>query len=210
MKKTMTVFGAMMVMAISAAAMPYDFAREEALFLSDKMAYELELTEAQYEAVYEINLDYFLNIDCRTDVTGASWLIRNRDLRLVLSDWQYSNYTNRNWFYRPVDWKPNGGWSFSIYSRYGRGRLFNHRPTVFFSFGGGHSHKKVSHHERHRFNTTVVFGPQPRKSRHHPRYIGPNGRMPVIHVGGSIPIGPPRHVIGKHKHDFKKFDHDDD
>ncbi len=34
----------MMAMAISAAAMPYNTARNEALYLSDKMAYELGLT----------------------------------------------------------------------------------------------------------------------------------------------------------------------
>ena len=32
----------------------YNAAKHEALFLSDKMAYELNLTAAQYEAVYEI------------------------------------------------------------------------------------------------------------------------------------------------------------
>ena len=35
--------------------MSYNAAKHEALFLSDKMAYELNLTAAQYEAVYEID-----------------------------------------------------------------------------------------------------------------------------------------------------------
>ena len=52
MKKMMTLV-MMMVMTISAAAMSYNTARNEALFLSDKMAYELGLTNAQYEAVYD-------------------------------------------------------------------------------------------------------------------------------------------------------------
>ena len=47
----------MMVMTISVTAMSYNMAKNEALFLSDKMAWELNLTNAQYEAVYEINLD---------------------------------------------------------------------------------------------------------------------------------------------------------
>ena len=38
----------------------YEEARRQALFLSDKMAYELGLSDAQYQAVYEINLDYLL------------------------------------------------------------------------------------------------------------------------------------------------------
>ena len=54
MKKMMTLV-MMMTIAISATAMNYKAARDEALFLSDKMAYELGLTATQYEAVYEIN-----------------------------------------------------------------------------------------------------------------------------------------------------------
>ncbi len=59
--KKMMILAMMMVMTISANAMSYNAAKNEALFLSDKMAYELNLTPAQYEAVYEINLDY-LNV----------------------------------------------------------------------------------------------------------------------------------------------------
>ena len=56
----MMILAVMMVMTISANAMSYNAAKNEALFLSDKMAYELNLTAAQYEAVYEINLDYLM------------------------------------------------------------------------------------------------------------------------------------------------------
>ena len=55
--KKMLMMAVMMVMTISANAMSYNAAKNEALFLSDKMAYELNLTDAQYDAVYEINLD---------------------------------------------------------------------------------------------------------------------------------------------------------
>ena len=47
----MMILAVMMVMTISANAMSYNAAKNEALFLSDKMAYELNLTAAQYEAV---------------------------------------------------------------------------------------------------------------------------------------------------------------
>ena len=50
------ILALMMVMTISAKAISYEQAKEDALFLTDKMAYELSLTEEQYEAVYEINL----------------------------------------------------------------------------------------------------------------------------------------------------------
>ena len=150
MKKMMTLV-MMMTIAISAAAMPYNTARNEALFLSDKMAYELGLTATQYEAVYEINLDYLLNVDTRADVFGFWWEIRNRDLRFVLSTWQYDRFMASEWFYRPVVWG-TGGWTFSIYTRYGVGRMFFDRPAVFVTFRGGHSHRGGSFYAHHHFD----------------------------------------------------------
>ena len=150
MKKMMTLV-MMMTIAISAAAMPYNTARNEALYLSDKMAYELGLTASQYEAVYEINLDYLLNVDTRADVFGFWWEIRNRDLRFVLSTWQYDRFMASEWFYRPVVWG-TGGWTFSIYTRYGVGRMFFDRPAVFVTFRGGHSHRGGSFYAHHHFD----------------------------------------------------------
>ena len=150
MKKMMTLV-MMMTIAISAAAMPYNTARNEALFLSDKMAYELGLTATQYEAVYEINLDYLLNVDTRADVFGFWWEVRNRDLRYVLSTWQYDRFMASEWFYRPIIWT-NAGVTFSIYTRYGNGRMFFDRPTVFVTFKGGHSHKGASFYNGHHFD----------------------------------------------------------
>ena len=151
MKKILTMV-MMMTIAISAAAMPYNTARNEALFLSDKMAYELGLIATQYEAVYEINLDYLLNLDSRADVFGLWWDIRNRDLRYVLSTWQYDLYMASEWFYRPVIWT-NTGATFSIYSRYGVGRMFFDRPAVFVTFKGGHSHRTSSFYAGHHFDS---------------------------------------------------------
>ena len=150
MKKMMTLV-MMMTIAISAAAMPFNTARNEALFLSDKMAYELGLTATQYEAVYEINLDYLLNVDTRADVFGFWWEVRNRDLRLVLSTWQYDRFMASEWFYRPVIWG-TGGWTFSIYTRYELDRMFFSRPAVFVTFKGGHSHRGGSFYAGHHFD----------------------------------------------------------
>ena len=141
----------MMTIAISAAAMPFNTARNEALFLSDKMAYELGLTATQYEAVYEINLDYLLNVDTRADVFGFWWEVRNRDLRLVLSTWQWDRYMASTWFYRPLSWS-TGGWTFSIYTRYAIDRMFYYRPAVYVTFTGGHSHRGGSFYAGHHFD----------------------------------------------------------
>ena len=52
MKKMMMIMAMMVTIATRAAAMSYTEARAEALFLTDKMAYELNLTSMQYEAMY--------------------------------------------------------------------------------------------------------------------------------------------------------------
>lgn len=63
MKKMIIALIALLTITVSASAMSYNQARDEALFLTDKMAYELNLTDEQYEAAYEINLDYLMSID---------------------------------------------------------------------------------------------------------------------------------------------------
>ena len=66
MKKLIISLISLFVLTVSANAMSYNQARRQALFLTDKMAYELNLTDDQYEAAYEINLDYL--VSCRNDL----------------------------------------------------------------------------------------------------------------------------------------------
>ena len=140
MKKLM-MMAMMMVMTISANAMSYNAAKNEALFLSDKMAYEQNLTDAQYDAVYEINLDYMMSVNGRNDVFGTWWNRRNMDLQYVLTAWQYNKYVALDYFYRPMTWNA-GGWTFSIYAHYtNRSHFYKARPTVFISYKGGNNRK---------------------------------------------------------------------
>ena len=88
MKKLMIILTALFTMTVSANAMSYEQARQQALFLTDKMAYELNLTEDQYEAAYEINLDYLMGVNSYDDVYGTYWTHRNLDMSYVLFDWQ--------------------------------------------------------------------------------------------------------------------------
>ena len=141
--KKMMFMAMMMVMTITANAMSYNVAKNEALFLSDKMAYELNLTDAQYDAVYEINLDYLMSVNGHADVFGIWWDRRNADLRYVLTSWQFAKYMELTYFYRPISWH-NGAWTFYVYSYYDRARFFKPRPTVFVSYMGGHN-RKPSH-----------------------------------------------------------------
>ena len=89
MKKLLITFAAICMTVVSASAMSYEQARQQALFLTDKMAYELNLTEEQYEAAYEINLDYLMSVNNYNDLYGLYWEHRNLDLSYILLDWQY-------------------------------------------------------------------------------------------------------------------------
>ena len=74
-------------LTFTANAMSYKQARQQALFLTDKMAYELNLTDDQYEAAYEINLDYLMSVNTVDDLYGSYWRYRNLDLSYILLDW---------------------------------------------------------------------------------------------------------------------------
>ena len=92
MKKMMIALVAMLAMAATGKAMSYEQARNEALFLTDKMAYELNLTDEQYEAAYEINLDYLMGVTSYDDVYGNYWERRNLDMSYILLDWQWRTF----------------------------------------------------------------------------------------------------------------------
>ena len=136
----------LMTIVVAAQAMSFNQARQEALFLSDKMAYELHLTMDQYEAVYEINLDYFLSIRYEEDVFGIYWNRRNTDLRFVLNTWQYRKYITTVDFYQPAMWR-RGSWVFSIYTRYDRGNHFRQPPMVYGTYRGGRNRGTISFYE---------------------------------------------------------------
>ena len=130
---------AFLTIAANASAMSYEQAREEALFLTDKMAYELNLTDAQYEAAYEINLDYLMGVTSEYDVYGPYWERRNLDLSYILFSWQWDLYRAAHYFYRPLFWE-RGYWHFGIYARYPhRDYFYFGRPHFYNTYRGGHS-----------------------------------------------------------------------
>ena len=142
----MMILAMMMVMTISGKAMSYEQARNEALFLTDKMAYELNLTEEQYEAAYEINLDYLMGVTSYDDVYGTYWERRNLDLSYILLDWQLSAFRAATYFYRPLYWS-DGFWHFGIYARYPHRDYFYYgRPVFYATYRGGHAWHRVGGH----------------------------------------------------------------
>jgi hypothetical protein len=154
MKKMMTL-ALMMTIAIAANAMDYRTARNEALFLTDKMAYELNLSDAQMDAVYEINLDYLMSVGSRSDIRGTWWSRRNADLRLVLTPRQYTVYASLAHFYSPLIWE-RGRWTLNVHNVYTHNRFYRSRPSVFDTYRGGNN-RRDNHYANHR----------PAEPRHH-------------------------------------------
>lgn len=158
MKRYIFSIMAMMTIALTANAMSFTQAQREALFLTDKMAYELNLTDEQYDACYEINLDYLMGVSTVDDLYGTYWTRRNLDMSYILLDWQLSAFRAATYFYRPLYWDA-GCWHFGIYARYPRRTFFYFsHPTVYVSYRGGHSwrmnggrsyyHARTEHYRR--------------------------------------------------------------
>lgn len=139
MKRFILSLVALLSITLGASAMSYEQARDQALFLTDKMAYELNLTDEQYEAAYEINLDYLMRINSYDDLYGVYWRQRNLDLSYILLDWQYRAYCDATYFYRPLYWD-GGYWHFGIYARYPHRDFFYFGcPNFVVTYHGGHS-----------------------------------------------------------------------
>lgn len=177
---------ALLTIAATGKAMSYEQARNEALFLTDKMAYELNLTDAQYEAAYEINLDYLMGVTSYDDVYGTYWERRNLDLSYILLDWQWNAFCAATYFFRPLTWR-DGFWHFGVYLRYPhRDHFFFGRPAFYATYRGGHAWHVVggrgyyhsrSNHFRHASS-------RPINATHHHRLYG--NSMPSRHYESTI------------------------
>ena len=152
----------LLTVALSTMAMSYEQARDRALFLTDKMAYELNLNDEQYEAAYEVNLDYLMSISTYDDLYGTYWTRRNMDLSYILFDWQYNAFCSAAYFYRPLIWT-DGVWRFTIYARYpNRTYFYFGRPAFYATYYGGHSWHRNGGRSWYHGRT---FGPRPGESR---------------------------------------------
>lgn len=80
MKKTILI-ALTILMAITANARGYNDVRTDAKFKTDRMAYELRLTERQYRAVYAINRRF-----------AYDPIMRDRELSRVLTARQFEKY----------------------------------------------------------------------------------------------------------------------
>jgi len=169
MKKIVCTLIALLSIMVSANAMPYEQARNEALFLTDKMAYELNLSDEQYEAAYEINLDYLMGVSTYDDVYGVYLERRNLDLSYILFSWQWDTFVAASYFYRPLYWS-DGFWHFGVYARYPRRDYFYFgRPHFYATYRGAHSW----HYNGGR---SWYISRRDHFHRHHDRHVGLHDR----------------------------------
>lgn len=144
MKRTCLFLLLLFSITFGIKAMSFEMAREQALYLTDKMAYELNLNDQQYEDAYEINLDYLLSLNSPDDLYGDYLNYRCSDFRHILHDWQWELFRVADYFLRPVMWR-GGRWFYPIYSIYERGHFFYAQPRVYLHYHGGHG--RIHYHE---------------------------------------------------------------
>lgn len=187
MKRTLLTLVVALAAVLPTKAFDYESARQQAWFLTDKMAYELNLTAEQYDRAYQINLDYFLSVNNPSDAFGYYWQYRNEDLRYVLFDWQYRLYAAVDYFMRPVRWT-GYRWYYPIFDRYRVGYYYFGRPAIYVSYRGGFGHRP--HYGGHSPYRDMRFHSGPgMRDTHRPR-------------GGW---GDRRHD-GGHRHDGGRYD----
>lgn len=142
MKKLLAIGFVLCLMSVmpTADAFAYSIssARRDARFLTDRMAYEMNLTEDQYDDVYEVNFDFIYRAgNIMPDVIRNrnrainqyyDFLdVRNDDLRWILSDLQYNVFAGIDYFFRPI-YITGSNWLFRVYSFYpDRSAFYFHR-----------------------------------------------------------------------------------
>lgn len=167
MKKLTSLWLMILMLAISVpsmGAMSIGKMRQNARFLTDRMAYELRLSPMQYDDVYEVNYDFINNIRYIMDDVVRGYPVavdryyeyldyRNDDLRWILSASQYRAFMGVDYFFRPV-YTTGNNWLFRIYKVY---RNVNHfyfgKPHHYKSYNGGHFRAhfgNVSYYKHHR------------------------------------------------------------
>lgn len=211
--KKLTTLWMMMVMllfALPANAMSRSEVRENARFITDRMAYELNLSQMQYDDAYEVNYDFIDNVRHIMDdvVHGYAPAVdryyqyldyRNDDLRWILSDAQYRRFMGVEYFYRPI-YTTASNWLFRIYRVYTDVHHFYFgKPHHYKSYKGGHYRTHFGHvsyykthrkdHYKHSFyrgDVRQLRNPGPHKPAVGPSHKPKPGKHPAVnHNSGA-------------------------
>lgn len=137
MKRGLFILVAFVVGVMNAHALNSSQSRDEAYFLTDKMAYELYLSESQMEDIYEVNYDYYRAVGNLLRSYDRAYHNRLDALSYILSDWQWHKFMEIDYFVEPVR-KYESRWKLLIYSHYHRDLFYFGRPYAYSHYSGGH------------------------------------------------------------------------
>lgn len=155
MKKFIITLCVTLMAVTNAFAMSTSSIREHARFLTDRMAYELDMTPRQYEDCYEVNFDFIYSVNSimrdvcygygdAIDMYYTYLDYRNDDLHYILTSRQYAQFLTLDYFYRPI-YTYRGDWMFRVYQVYNNRKFFYFdAPTIYRSYAGAHARK---HHQ---------------------------------------------------------------
>ena len=110
-------------------------AQKNAWFLTDKMKYELGLTEEQTTDVYEINYDYIRNIKPVGFDSELYTNLRYKNLSYVLDEWQWMMFEATDYFLYPFVSVGNS-WDLVIYQHYDRDALYQNFKKDLTKYSG--------------------------------------------------------------------------
>lgn len=152
MKTVKTTLAAMMLLFCSIVAnaqpMSYYAMRDNARFLTDRMAYTLGITSGLIlDDLYRINYDYICGVNDYLDEVALGYRYddymavmyeRDRALRILLGTDIWARLVTYDYFYRPIVFI-NKSWRFGIYAHDPRHNYFYcAAPRHFQNYRGGH------------------------------------------------------------------------
>lgn len=189
-KQLLLMVIALISLVLPASAIGLEDIRLNARFLTDRMAFELNLNTNQYNDLYEVNYDFFNSVDpyladmARQDAYALDRYYRylderNDDLRWILSNAEYTRFLALDYFFRPF-YALNNLCYLRIYQRYpDRSHFYFHRPAHYLTYCGGHGRAHwhgASYYERHypkRYRHPVYRGDFRSRPEYRGRDFGP-------------------------------------
>lgn len=154
MKAIKTIIAALVIMmgslTANAQCMSITAVRNNARFLTDRMAYTLGISDPfLIDEIYRINYDYIWGVNSYLDDVAMGYYYddyisvcsaRDIALRTLLGNVVWNRVIGYSYFYRPIVFA-NRCWHFSIYDydRHGRGHFFLSVPRPYNrGYEGGH------------------------------------------------------------------------
>lgn len=109
---------------MNAQPMSYYAMRDNARFLTDRMAHTLGVASYLLDDLYRINYDYIYGVNEYLDDVACGYYYddymavvyaRDAALRRLLTAYQWNRYISLDYFYRPISFG-NSRWRFAIYA----------------------------------------------------------------------------------------------